>query len=98
MSSQVANLSSQPTVVCPKCGTPVPLSEALAAPLIEATRAEYESKLRIQNEAFARQNDELTRKERSAAETAQQLEKREAELKRKSEEAQKEIDAQRERI
>ena len=63
------------------------------APLIEATRAEYESKLRVQSEAFARQKDEPTRKERSAAEIAQQLEKREAELKRKSEEAQKEIEA-----
>jgi hypothetical protein len=98
MASQVANPSSQLTVACPKCGTPVPLTEALAAPLIEATRVEYEAKLRIQNENFARQQAELAQKEQSAAEIIRQLEMREAELNQRSAEAQAEIETQRAKI
>jgi hypothetical protein len=98
MPSQVTNMPGQPTVACPKCGTRVPLTEALAAPLIEATRVEYENKLRVQNEAFARQEDELALKERSAAEITRQLETREAELNQKSAEARVEIETQRTRI
>ena len=40
MPLNTADLAPQPTVACPKCGTQVPLTEALAAPLLEATRAE----------------------------------------------------------
>src|ERR1035437_211599 len=98
MASQVASSSSQLTVACPKCGTPVPLTEALAAPLIEATRSEYEAKLRIQNENFALQQAELAQKEHSAAEITRQLETREAELNQRSAEARAEIETQRARI
>lgn len=35
-----------PVIKCPKCGTEIPLSETIAAPLIEKTRAEAETKLR----------------------------------------------------
>ena len=98
MSSTPADLAPQPTVACPRCGTPVPLTEALAAPLLQATRVEYENKLRAQNDEFARQGDELGRKERAAAELAQQLERRETELKRKFEEARSEIAAQRAQV
>ena len=69
-----ADLPPQPTVVCPECGTPVPLTEALAAPLLEAARAEYEGKLRTQNEAFAGRQEELARQRRHVCwEAAEQI-------------------------
>ena len=90
--------SPQPTVACPKCGTPVPLTEALAAPLLEATRVEYENKLQAKDAAFAKQQEELRQKETAAEALAQQLEKREAELTRKSQDARAEIDRQRDQL
>ena len=95
MSLIAVDLLPQSTVACPKCGTPIPLTEALAAPLLEATRAEYENKLRVQNEELGRQSEELGRKQRAATEAAQQLEKREADLKQRYEDARAEIGAQR---
>ena len=35
-----------PTIKCPKCGTEIPLTETIAAPLIEQARLEGEAKLR----------------------------------------------------
>ncbi len=36
---------TDPAIVCPTCGTSIKLTESLAAPLIEATRQEYERRL-----------------------------------------------------
>lgn len=36
---------TEPTIICPNCRTEIKLTESLAAPLIEATRNEYEKKL-----------------------------------------------------
>lgn len=95
MPSLALDLVAQPTAACPNCGTPVPLTEALAAPLLEATRAEYENKLRAQRDDFQKQQQEIGRRERAAEEAREQLEKREAELKRKVDEARAEIGTQR---
>lgn len=95
MTEKAANIAQQPAVNCPKCGTPVLLTEALAAPLLAATRAEYEAKLSAQNESWTRQQKELEEKQEAAAEASQQLARREAELRRKSEEARTEIERQR---
>ena len=95
MPSLAVDLVAQPTAACPKCGSPVPFTEALAAPLLEATRAEYENKLRVQRDDLQRQQQELGRRERAAEEARQQLEKREADLKRKADEARAEIGPQR---
>jgi hypothetical protein len=76
----------------------VPLTEALAAPLLEATRADYEGRLRLKDEALADQQDELKRKEFAAGELAKQLEKREAELSLKAESDRAEIEAQRKQL
>ncbi len=35
----------EPTIACPKCRTEIKLTESLAAPLIEATRQQYERKI-----------------------------------------------------
>ena len=36
---------TDPTITCPNCGTDIKLTESLAAPLIAATKKEYEAKL-----------------------------------------------------
>src|ERR1035441_10167151 len=36
---------AEPTIICPKCKNEIKLNESLAAPLIEATRQEYEKRL-----------------------------------------------------
>ena len=89
------NFVAQPVAACPKCGSPVPLTEALAAPLLEATRAEYELKLRAQKDDLLGQQQEVVRRERAAEDARHQLEKREADLRRKAEEARAEIGTQR---
>src|SRR5262245_15651156 len=37
--------ASELTITCPECKTEIKLTESLAAPLLEATRSEYERKL-----------------------------------------------------
>ena len=92
------NAAPELTIACPKCGTPVALTDALAAPLIEATRVEYEAKLRLQNDSLNTQKEELATRERVAAESVQQLAKREADIQRKYENARSDIDTQREQL
>jgi hypothetical protein len=41
-------LATDQTLSCPKCGHAIKLTESLAAPLVAATRAEYEDRLAIQ--------------------------------------------------
>jgi len=36
---------SEPTILCPNCKTEIKLTESLAAPLIEATRRQYQERL-----------------------------------------------------
>ena len=36
---------TEPTIICPNCKTEIKLTESLAAPLIEATRKQYEQRL-----------------------------------------------------
>jgi len=35
----------EPTITCPSCSTQLKLTESLAAPLIRATREEYDAKI-----------------------------------------------------
>ncbi len=90
--------AQQPTVPCPRCGEPVPLTEALAAPLLQATRAEYETKLRLQNEHLNRQQTELTRQQQAAEQQQLHLQQRELELRRKADEARADLIAQRQQL
>jgi hypothetical protein len=59
---------SEPTITCPNCKTEIPLTESLAAPLLRATREQYERKfaeidaeVRARETAIARQEDELAK-------------------------------------
>jgi hypothetical protein len=96
--SPMTMIDPQSTVVCPKCGNPVPLTEGLAAPLIEATRAEYESKLKAQNDEHARHAGELADRERSVGELANELSQKEVDFQRTYEAAQSELLSQRRQL
>jgi len=92
------NIPPQPTVACPKCGTPVRLTEALAAPLLEATRLEFESQLQSRDEALAKQREDLKQKETRAAEAAEKLRERESQLATKTENDRVETARQRDQL
>jgi len=46
---------TEPTISCPQCKTQIKLTESLAAPLVEATRREYEERLEQSNAEFVSQ-------------------------------------------
>jgi hypothetical protein len=50
---------TEPTIVCPKCKTQIKLNESLAAPLIEATRKQYEKKIAQKESEVAKREDEV---------------------------------------
>ena len=53
--------SSDPTITCPHCKTEVRLTESLAAPIVEATRAQYEAKLQAERSVIAKAEAEKAR-------------------------------------
>src|SRR5580692_3602190 len=55
----------EPTITCPKCHAEIKLTESLAAPLIEATRRDYEQRIAQKDGDIARR--EQTIKDREAA-------------------------------
>lgn len=53
----------EPHIVCPKCAHEIPLTESLAAPLLEAERKTFQQKLAVSEAEFARKSDELKRQQ-----------------------------------
>lgn len=51
---------AEPTIICPNCRTEIKLTESLAAPLIEATRRDYEQRL-------AQKEGDISRREAAIA-------------------------------
>ncbi|MGH8598239.1 MAG: DUF2130 domain-containing protein, partial [Gammaproteobacteria bacterium] len=58
---------TEPTITCPNCKTEIKLTESLAAPLIEATRRDYEQRLAEKDVDIA--NRETSLREREEAVT-----------------------------
>jgi len=52
---------ADPTITCPHCKGEVHLTESLAAPLVEATRARYEAKLQAERTTIAKAEAEKAR-------------------------------------
>jgi hypothetical protein len=52
-------MTIEPTITCPNCSTEIKLTESLAAPLIQATRKQYEAKLAEQEEAVAQREEDV---------------------------------------
>ncbi len=72
-----------PSLSCPHCGKPIPLTESLAAPLVEATRLKYEQQLQVQADRFAEEKRLVAEQQLANQERAAQLE--EASLKQQQE-------------
>ena len=62
------------TITCPKCKTDFPLTESLAAPLIEATRQQFEQKLSQKDEEIAQREQAVRDKEKLVNEEKRALE------------------------
>lgn len=57
---------TEPTIICPNCKTEIKLTESLAAPLIEATRKQFERQL-------AQKDSDITQREQAMREKEKQL-------------------------
>ena len=63
----------EPVIECPHCHKEIKLTESLAAPLVEATRLEFETKLAEKDTEVARRETELRDREQSLATARQQV-------------------------
>jgi hypothetical protein len=52
-------MTTDPTIACPKCNTNIPLTESLAAPLIQQTRQHYEQLIAAKDRDIAGQEAKL---------------------------------------
>jgi hypothetical protein len=64
----------EPVIECPYCHKEIKLTESLAAPLVEATRQEFEKKLNEKNTEVARREAQVREQEQSLAAAKQQIE------------------------
>ncbi len=62
---------SEPTITCPNCKTEIRLTESLAAPLIEATRKQYDDKL-AKKDADIAKREAAVREQQTAVAKAQE--------------------------
>ncbi|MBL1292654.1 MAG: DUF2130 domain-containing protein [Thiotrichales bacterium] len=60
----------EPTINCPNCATEIKLTESLAAPLVQATRQQYEAKIAEKEAGFSERETAL-RDQQKAIENAQ---------------------------
>lgn len=65
---------TEPTITCPNCRTEIKLTESLAAPLIQATRKQFEEKLQQKDTEVAEREAALRLKETAVADAKRQLE------------------------
>ena len=64
---------AEPTITCPNCKTVIRVTETLAAPLIAATRQQFEQQLLQKDEEVAKREAALREKEKQVAEVKRTL-------------------------
>jgi hypothetical protein len=64
---------TEATITCPNCSTQVPLTESLAAPLIAATRKQFEQQLQQKDQAIALREQGIKDQEKQLAEAKRGL-------------------------
>ena len=64
---------TEPTITCPNCKTEIRLTESLAAPLIAATRQQFERQLAQKDEDIAKREQGIRDKEKQIAEARRTL-------------------------
>ncbi|MCI0349897.1 MAG: DUF2130 domain-containing protein [Acidobacteriales bacterium] len=70
---------TEPTIICPKCKTEIKLTESLAAPLLEATRLDYERRLAQKDTDIAKREFSLKEREASLTKSKETLDNQVAE-------------------
>ena len=70
---------TEPTITCPNCKTEIRLTESLAAPLIAATRQQFEKQLSLKDVEIAQREQGVRDKEKQIAEAKRTLEDQVAE-------------------
>ncbi|EQD48047.1 hypothetical protein B1A_14211 [mine drainage metagenome] len=64
---------TEPTITCPNCNTEIKLNESLAAPLIAATRKQFEQQLAQKDSDIAKREQAMREKEKSLTEEKRKL-------------------------
>jgi hypothetical protein len=64
---------ADPTIICPKCKTSIKLTESLAAPIIEATRKEFEKQIAEKDESITKKEKALRRREEALSKEQESL-------------------------
>ncbi len=62
-----------PLIVCPRCSTPIKLTDTLAAPLIAKTRKQFEQQLAQKDSDFARREERLRQSQKALAKARQAI-------------------------
>lgn len=70
---------TDPQITCPHCRSEIKLTESLAAPLLAATRADYEKRLQSQSETLAKERADLLQQQTRLAHAAANVEQEVAE-------------------
>lgn len=64
---------TEPTIICPKCSNEIRLTESLAAPLIDATRKQFEQRLSAKDDEIAKREVAVRDQERAVLESKRAL-------------------------
>ncbi|SEP03587.1 DUF2130 domain-containing protein [Nitrosovibrio sp. Nv6] len=67
---------TEPTITCPRCKTEIRLTESLAAPLLAATRKQFEQQLLQKDEDIVKREQGIREKEKEIAEAKRTLDDR----------------------
>lgn len=70
---------TEPTIICPNCKTEIKLTESLAAPLIEATRKEFEKRLSLKDADIAKRESAMREKEEALSRAKEAIDEQVAE-------------------
>jgi len=64
---------TEPTIICPNCKTEIKLTESLAAPLIAATRMQFEQQLAQKDSDIVKREEAMREKEKQLSEDKRKL-------------------------
>lgn len=64
----------EPTIICPQCHTEIKLPESLAAPIVEATRKDFEKRLSEKEKEYSAKDKNLKEKEEFLAKEKESIE------------------------
>lgn len=65
---------NEPTITCPSCSSEIKLTESLAAPLLEATRRDFQQRLATKDAEIAKRESALREREQAVAAQQEALE------------------------